>query len=54
MAFGRDTAASNWLDARRARRRGEAAPAGPAVGPAGQEPGGPAGQELARGETTAS
>jgi len=54
MAFGRDTAASNWLDARRARRRGEAAPAGAAVGPAGREPGGPAGQELARGETTAS
>jgi hypothetical protein len=56
MAFGRDTAARNWLDARRARR-GEAAPAGAAAGPAGpagQEPGGPVGQELARGETTAS
>jgi hypothetical protein len=60
MAFGRDTAAGNWLDARRARRRGEpaaadaTAAAGATAGPAGQEPGGPAGQELARGETTAS
>ena len=54
MAFGRDTAARNWLDARRSRRRGEAAPAGAAGGGAGQEPGGTAGQELTRGETTAS
>jgi hypothetical protein len=54
MAFGRDTAARNWLDARRARRRGEVAPAGAAAGPVGQEPGDSRGQELARGETTAS
>jgi hypothetical protein len=50
MAFGRDTAARNWLDSRRARRRGEAAPAGAA----GQGAGGGADQELSRGETTAS
>jgi len=50
MAFGRDTAARNWLDARRARRRGDAALAGTA----GQGPGGPADQELARDESTAS
>ncbi len=54
MAFGRDTAARNWLDARRARRRGEVAPAGAAPDPGGQEPGDSPGQELARGETTAS
>ncbi len=43
MAVGRDTVARNWLDSRRARRSGEAAPAG-----------GGADQELSRGETTAS
>ena len=48
MAFGRDTAARNWLDARRARRRGAAL-----AGAAGQAADGPADQELARDETTA-
>jgi hypothetical protein len=48
MAFGRDTPARNWLDARRARRSpGTDAPAPPS-------PQGPPDQELARGETTAS
>ena len=48
MAFGRDTAARNWLDARRNRRSSRTAAADPAA------PQGPADQELARGETTAS
>ena len=48
MAFGRDTAARNWLDARRARRSSGTTAADPAA------PQGPADQELARGETTAS
>ena len=49
MAFGRGTAARNWLDARRARRStGTDAAAAP------PSPQGPADQELARGETTAS
>ncbi len=41
MAFGRDTAARNWLDARRSRRRGEAAPAGAAGGAAARSRAGP-------------
>ena len=51
MAFGRDTAARNWLDARRARR---GAPSGEAAagGQDGRE--GPAHQKLTRDETAAS
>jgi 4-amino-4-deoxy-L-arabinose transferase-like glycosyltransferase len=48
MAFGQGTAGGNWLAARRARR-GQPAQAVTADGT-----GGPGGQELARGETTAS
>jgi hypothetical protein len=48
MAFGRGTAARTWLDARRARRSAGTDAAAP------PSPQGPADQELARGETTAS